>query len=301
LKNVGKDDKRGSKSGFDILKSDNIKTNFKSAEQYVEFLELRENKNKHINNLKFATTRNKHNQNNSSNKLDASSKAAILAMKIANRNKKNEVVTYPREELKAKTSRNLEYLENSMMKKLPFIIGVISKEKNNKNNLSKKSYGLKDLNEYLRTKKLKMNNLMENEISHSISKDILKKHHSVNICGKIIKIPDEFDLPGEKNFSDIKKDENIKEKLGTLIRNIISQRRKENEDKYKQFVKKYCRNIFGFKGKKKKNTSDEIKVENKLDYVAIDGKAYNKDDIKLITKIIFSRCNYYDKKRMSNE
>ena len=302
LKNVGKDDnKLGTKSDFDILKKDDIKTNFKSAEQYVEFLELRKNKNKRIVDLKFSTMRNNHKQNNNSEKLDAPSKAAILAMKIANRNKKNEVITYPKEKLEAKTSRNLEYLENSMIRKLPFIVDVISSEKNNKNYLNKKSYGLKDLNESLRSKKLMMNNIMENEISNSISKDIIKKHHSINLCGKIIKIPDEFDLPGEKNFSEITKDKNIKEKLGTLIRNIIEEKRKENDEKYKQFVKKYCRSIFGFKGKTGKNTSDEIKAENKLDYVAIDGKAYNKDDIKLITKIIFSRCNYYNKKRIYNE
>ena len=222
-------------------------------------------------------------------------------MKLEKRNKKNEIETYPKDKLKAKTSRNFIYLENSMIKKkFPFMVEITPKEKKHKN-LNKKKYCFKDLSENLGNKKLIMNNLMENEINNSISKDYMKKYHSISLYGKLIKIPKKYEIPGEKKFSEIEKDGNIKEKVNILIKHIISERRKVNDEKYKQFVKKYCRSIFGFKGNKLNNTADEIKAENKLDYVAIDGKPYNKNDIKLISNIIFHRCNYYNKKRNYNE
>ena len=292
LKSIGKEEK-------DILKNNDIKTHFKGAEQYIQFKELRENKNKFIKNLKFKTSKNNNKEKN--NNSEANNDAMILAMKLANRNKKNEIETYPKDKLKAKTSRNFDYLEKSFLKKkFPFMVEITPKEKNNKN-LNKKKYCFKDLNENLGNKKLIMNNLMENEINNSISKDYMKKHHSVSLYGKLFKIPKKYEIPGEKKFSEIEKDSNIKEKVNILIKHIISERRKVNDEKYKQFVKKYCRSIFGFKGNKLNNTADEIKAENKLDYVAIDGKPYNKNDIKLISNIIFHRCNYYNKKRNYNE
>ena len=83
----------------------------------------------------------------------------ILAMKLANRNKKNEIETYPKDKLKAKTSRNFDYLEKSFLKKkFPFMVEITPKEKNNKN-------------------------------LNTISKDYMKKHHSVSLYGKLFKIP----------------------------------------------------------------------------------------------------------------
>ena len=286
LKSIGKEEK-------DILNNDDIKTHFKGAEQYIEFKELRENKNKFIKTFKFRTTKNEHKEKNNSEKnIDA----IILAKKLENRNKKNEIETYPKDKLKAKTSRNFDYLD----KKFPFMVDITPKEKNHKN-LNKKKYCFKDLSKNLGNKKLIMNNLMENEINNAISKDYMKKHHSISLYGKLIKIPKKYEIPGEKKFSEIENDINRKDKVNILINQIISEKRKVNDEKYKLFVKKYCRSIFGFKGHKLNSTADEIKAENKLDYVAIDGKPYNKNDIKLISNIIFRRCNYYNKKRTYNE
>ena len=292
LKSIGKEEK-------DILKKDDIKTHFKGAEQYIQFKELRENKKKFIKNLKFPTTKNNQKQKN---KSEADNNAIILAMKLANRNKKNEIETYPKEKLKAKTSRNFDFLENSLIKKkFPFMVNITPKEEKQKN-LNKKRFSFKEQNKNLASKKLTMNNVMDNEISHSISKDFMKKHHSINVYGKLLNIPKGYELTGENDFYEIGKDNYLKEKINILIKQILSERRKINDEKYKIFVKKYCRSIFGFKGAKLHNTSDEMKAENKLDYVAIDGKPYNKkNDFKLISKIIFNRCNYYNKKRNYNE
>ena len=125
LKSIGKEEK-------DILKNNDIKTHFKGAEQYIQFKELRENKNKFIKNLKFKTSKNNNKEKN--NNSEANNDAMILAMKLANRNKKNEIETYPKDKLKAKTSRNFDYLEKSFLKKkFPFMVEITPKEKNNKN------------------------------------------------------------------------------------------------------------------------------------------------------------------------
>ena len=181
------------------------------------------------------------------------------------------------------------------------MVNITPKEEKQKN-LNKKRFSFKEQNKNLVSKKLTMNNVMDNEISHSISKDFMKKHHSINVYGKLLNIPKGYELTGENDFYEIGKDNYLKEKINILIKQILSERRKINDEKYKIFVKKYCRSIFGFKGAKLHNTSDEMKAENKLDYVAIDGKPYNKkNDFKLISKIIFHRCNYYNKKRNYNE
>ena len=291
LKSIGKEEK-------DILKKNDIKTHFRGAEQYILFKELRENKKKFVKNLKFKTTKNNEKEKK---KSEADDKAMILAMKLAKRNKKNEIETYPKDKLKSKKSRNFDFLENPLIKKkFPFMVNISPKEEKQKK-LNRKRFSFKEQNNNILNKKLTMNNLMDNEISHSISKDFMKKHHSINVYGKLLNIPKGYELAGDNDINDIGKDNDLKEKKNILIRQILSERRKMNDEKYKIFVKKYCRSIFGFKGVKLHNTSDEIKAENKLDYVAIDGKPYNKKDIKLISNIIFHRCNYYNKKRNYNE
>ena len=291
LKSIGKEEK-------DILKKNDIKTHFRGAEQYILFKELRENKKKFVKNLKFKTTKNNEKEKK---KSEADDKAMILAMKLAKRNKKNEIETYPKDKLKSKKSRNFDFLENPLIKKkFPFMVNISPKEEKQKK-LNRKRFSFKEQNNNILNKKLTMNNLMDNEISHSISKDFMKKHHSINVYGKLLNIPKGYELADDNDINDIGKDNDLKEKKNILIRQILSERRKMNDEKYKIFVKKYCRSIFGFKGVKLHNTSDEIKAENKLDYVAIDGKPYNKKDIKLISNIIFHRCNYYNKKRNYNE
>ena len=291
LKSIGKEEK-------DILKKNDIKTHFRGAEQYILFKELRENKKKFVKNLKFKTTKNNEKEKK---KSEVDDKAMILAMKLAKRNKKNEIETYPKDKLKSKKSRNFDFLENSLIKKkFPFMVNISPKEEKQKK-LNRKRFSFKEQNNNILNKKLTMNNLMDYEISHSISKDFMKKHHSINVYGKLLNIPKGYELADDNDINDIGKDNDLKEKKNILIRQILSERRKMNDEKYKIFVKKYCRSIFGFKGVKLHNTSDEIKAENKLDYVAIDGKPYNKKDIKLISNIIFHRCNYYNKKRNYNE
>jgi hypothetical protein len=278
LKSIGKEEK-------DILKKNDIKTHFRGAEQYILFKELRENKKKFVKNLKFKTTKNNEKEKEKK-KSEADDKAMILAMKLAKRNKKNEIETYPKDKLKSKKSRNFDFLENPLIKKkFPFMVNISPKEEKQKK-LNRKRFSFKEQNNNILNKKLTMNNLMDNEISHSISKDFMKKHHSINVYGKLLNIPKGYELANDNDINDIGKDNDLKEKKNILIRQILSERRKMNDEKYKIFVKKYCRSIFGFKGHKLNNTADEIKAENKLDYVAIDGKPYNKNDIKLISNII---------------
>ena len=81
---------------------------------------------------------------------------------------------------------------------------------------------------------------------------------------------------------------------------MSKERRKINNEKYKQFVKRFTRSIFGFRKKEIQEKVDKIKSENQNDYVILDGKFYQKKNIRKIANLIFRKCNYYNSKKESN-
>ena len=144
-----------------------------------------------------------------------------------------------------------------------------------------------------------MDDLMNKEINNSLEKDFMRKYDSINMFNNsgMLKIPSNCIFQNRYKFSEIKSNENLKDKLAFLIAEINKQKRKINDEKYKIFVKKYSRSLFGFKKKKLGNKVNDNKIENKLEYVDIDGKPYSKKDIKTISGIIFKKCNFYNTKK----
>ena len=297
LKLMGNEDtKTKVKNEFDALVKNDIKTYFKGASQYVQMQELKE---KNYQNLKNKTERDIKEKDKIQSSINNS---IIYDIKLEKRKKKILKEPIPKEKLKVKTAINISNKNSSRKKRPSSVINLnsklndISKQKKN-NNLNKKEYSLKDLNEEFKKKKLMMNSLIDNEINNSISKDFMNKYHSINLYGELVKFPKNCELPEDLNFIEIKKEKFLKEKLKNLLHYIEAERRKINDEKYKQFVKKFSRSLFGFKGRKLKTNMDDIKVENRLDYVVIDGKPFLKKDLKTISDIVFKKCNYYELKK----
>ena len=143
---------------------------------------------------------------------------------------------------------------------------------------------------------------MDKELNNSISKKYMQKYNSMNFFGEIINIPKNYEFEANDKFSEIKKDKNINAKRKLLLDHIIEQGKIVNDIKYKRFIKKFSKSIFGFKKKYNamKNV-DELKADNKVDYIVFEGKHYLKKDIKTLSDIVFKKCNYYNTKKLSEE
>ena len=128
---------------------------------------------------------------------------------------------------------------------------------------------MKNLNEGFRKKKLMMSESMSNEITKSISNEYMQKYNSMdlNAISSIVKLPKNIIIRKFQDFSELKNNEEFKEKFNLLSDEIEREKRKINNEKYFKFVKRFSRSIFGFKMKDK---LDEIKAENKQDYIKID-------------------------------
>lgn len=139
--------------------------------------------------------------------------------------------------------------------------------------------------------------LMNKEINESILDEFKKKYNSIQILNNSGNI--DFQKHGilfkYNDFTEKKKEENLKEKFENLTNIIDEEKRKTNNERYKKFEKKLSRSIFDFKSKETQKKIDEIENYNKKDYVILDGKAFKKDEIKKITKFLFCKCNYYNK------
>ena len=297
LQLMGNEDTKSKvRNEFEGLVKNGIKTYFKGSSEYVQLKELKEN---NFHNSKNETERNEKKKDEIQKSIN---NEIIYAIKLESRKKKILKEAIPKGKIKSKTARNISVKNNQRKKRPSSIIDLnskltnISKQKKS-NDLSKKEYSLKDLNEELRKKKIMMNSLIDNEINNSISKDFMNKYHSINLYGELVKFPKDCELPEDLNFLEIKKDKFLKEKLKNLLGHIEAEKRKINDEKYKQFVKKFSRSLFGFKGRKLKTNMDEIKLENKLDYIVIDGKPFLKKDLKTISDIVFKKCNYYTMKK----
>ena len=92
----------------------------------------------------------------------------------------------------------------------------------------------------------------------------------------------------------------MNQKLSILSEEISREKRKINNEKYKAFVKRFTRSIFGFGKKEIQDKVDKVKADNQIDYVVIEGKVYPKKNIKKVGELIFRKCNYYNNKIKPN-
>ena len=292
LQIMGKEENMNkTKNEYDILVKDDFKTHFKGSSQYIEFQELKEKKE---NNKRFETVRNNYKIDKDKTSLNNSIR---LALRNLHKDKSIKKEILAQEKLKAKTSRNIRIIKKFVKKK------DLTKENDYYKILSKNNYSIKDLNDSFKRKKLMMNYLMDKEMDKSLSKEFMKKYNSKNFFGDIVNIPKEYDYDIDDKFTEIKKEKNLEEKKKLLVDLIINEKRKLNDDYYYKFVKQFSKNIFGFKRKSRTKRFDDNsdKIENKSNYIIIDGKIYKKNDIIKIGKVIFKKCNYYNKKNDTKE
>ena len=288
LQNMGNEDNKiKSKNEYEILVKDDFKTHFKGASQYIEFIDT---KNKNDNQLR---------------KYALSKKRVVSSLRLRSTNMKNFNSFKPQESKKYKSSRNIKYTKMEELKRPTSVINFDFDKNNNKlllNKTYKKEYSLKDLSEDLKKMKLNMIDSMNKEISKSIAKDFMQRYNSVNLFDSSynLYIPKNIIIQNFHNFSEVKKDDNLNNKLKILSDEMSKERRKINNEKYKQFVKRFTRSIFGFRKKEIQEKVDKIKSENQNDYVILDGKFYQKKNIRKIANLIFRKCNYYNSKKESN-
>ena len=288
LQNMGNEDNKiKSKNEYEILVKDDFKTHFKGASQYIEFIDT---KNQNENQLR---------------KYALSKKRVVSSLRLRSTNMKNFNSFKLQESKKYKSSRNIKYTKMKELKRPASVINFDFDKNNNKlllNKTYKKEYSLKDLSEELKKMKLTMIDSMNKEINKSIAKDFMQKYNSVNLFDSSynLYIPKNILIQNFHNFSEVKKDDNLNKKLKILSDEMSKERRKINNEKYKQFVKRFTRSIFGFRKKEIQEKVDEIKSENQNDYVILDGKFYQKKNLRKIANIIFRKCNYYNNKKESN-
>ena len=246
------------------MQKDNFKTYFKGASQYIESLNLEE-------------------RNEKLKKYILSKKRAMSALKLKSKNT-TEFNNF--KGIKDTPSpRNKKIKKNKKIVR-PFSVINSNYHKTKTDNLlinksDKNDFNLKNLNEGFRKKKLMMSESMSNEITKSISNEYMQKYNSMdlNAISSIVKLPKNIIIRKFQDFSELKNNEEFKEKFNLLSDEIEREKRKINNEKYFKFVKRFSRSIFGFKMKDK---LDEIKAENKQDYIKIDNIIYPKKDIKTI-------------------
>ena len=139
---------------------------------------------------------------------------------------------------------------------------------------------------------------MNKEINNSIIKQYSNKYSflsDINNTGLINPKTLVFQNNSKKG-----NEKELKQKLTYLQEEIARQKRLRNKDKYEQFVKRFARSTYGFRKKEILNKLGDFQEDKKSDYVIIDGKVFQKNDIKNITDLIFTKCNYYNQKSDSN-
>ena len=277
-----KSKKLKAKNEYEVLMKDDFKTHFKGASQYVELLDEKEKKD----------NKRKKNYSSSNKRLNSS----LTLKSISSKNWKNFI---PQNTKKYKSSRNSKI---KILKRPSSVMNLIADKNKSENSLLinksyKKENSLKELNDEFRKKKLMMINSMNKEIKNSIASEFMNKYNSTYLIKNIntINVHQDLIFQNIRDFSG--RDEGLKEKLAKLSEDLEKERRRMHNEKYKQFVKRFTRSLFGFKSKEIQEKIDEVKAENKLDYVVIDGKVYSKKNIKSVADIIFRKCNYYNTKK----
>ena len=284
--------KNKAKNEYEVLVKDDFKTHFKGSSQYVQFRELKEE------NQKAKTLRNNYKSDINQSSLD---KAITLALKNTNKEKSIRKEILAQEKLKSKTSRNKRIIKKITVKKALSTKNIGSRNQNY-NNLYKTDYSFKVLNEPCKRRKLMMNDLIKKEIDKSLSKKFMKKYNSMYFLNNTINIPRDYYFEADDNFFGIKKKNGLDKKMKLLIDLIIKEQKIINNEKYYKYVKKLSKSFLSFKKKtRNKLLDDSDKENNKRRYIIIDGKKYPKKDIKVISDIIFKKCNYYNRKKETKD
>ena len=272
LKNIGINNNK-------IKTKKDFKTHFKGLSQFIELMESNEEKD------------NKLKRNNFLNKKT-----------ISSLNLRNNILKYMNNQ-SYKKSRNLKSNE---MKKIPRQRSSINLNRNYaKNNIllnkiNKKESNLNDIYFDYRKKELLMLKSMNKEINKSISKDFMKKYNSIAYFDNSsnIYIPEDINLKNLKKSPKKIKKENFQKKFELLTDEIAREQKQIHNKKYKIFVKKFAKSIFGFNKKEIRNEIDQIKTSNPFNNVAVDGKIYQKNDIKTLGNLILRKSNFYNKKNI---
>ena len=237
-----------------FFENNKFKTHFKGSSEYIlmKESEVKKEEKKKIKKLEILKRNNIKNKNESS--LD---KEITLTLRLLNKEQAIRKEKLIQEKVKAETLRE-EKIRKENIEKNPFLIKKIFLQNKRNKNLNKNDYIFKDLNETCKRKKIKMNYLINKEMEKSITKQFMKKYNSMKFFDNVIFIEKENDLEDDNNFEKTKYDKEQKEKKILLVEQIIKEKRKLNDKKYYDFVKKFSKGIFGFKRKMNKKNLVEL-------------------------------------------
>ena len=158
----------------------------------------------------------------------------------------------------------------------------------------------KGLCEESKIKKIKMNNLIKNEINKSIVNNYIDKYDIIKEFNKHNTInTNSLYFQGYHNNFIEKQDEHLNEKLKYLLK-VIKQRNKELMKENNNTSSSYMNSTGHFKSSNKKEKNKAKKVASN-DYILIDGQFISKKDIKALSDVIFTKCNFYKKKRAESQ
>ena len=277
------------KNEFECLVKDDFKTHFKGASQYISLKDMNDNHSNFLNIIQNNIQDN-YNQN-------IIKKRAMSALKLTNNSSMKNFLSE-----NINNNEQINKIVKKYKKKRPAsVITNKNQDFDFKYFMSKNQYSINDLSEEFKMKKIMMKNMMNKEINNSIMKQYISKYPLVSGANKQgIFNPKTFAL--QNRYLNETNEKELKEKLSYLQDVIAKEKRLRNKDKYKQFVKRFARSTFGFRKKEILQKLDDFKEDNKkCDFVIIDGKVYQINDMKNIANVIFTKCNYINKKSDSND
>jgi hypothetical protein len=146
-------------------------------------------------------------------------------------------------------------------------------------------------------KRIKMHSLINKEINNSIIKNYIDKYDIINEFNKnnVINTNNLFFQSGNHIIE--KEDDNLGGKLKYLIK-IIQRRNQE-------LMKENNNNVYINSGSHfkalNKNEKKNIKRFANHDYILIDGQFIAKNDIKTLSDVMFTKCNFYRKKKSHSQ
>ena len=301
------------------LFNDNRKLYFKGASQYIS--------------LKLVKPKEKRFRNGSSDDLNDQDISVIYTDKnIYFKKANNLTIKNGKHNKKTKNIKQLEKqksmpdVNNDKEKKPKINMNLFSPSNKNQNNYLNKYLSLdyshkdksnsplnriaeenlafedspKGLCEESKIKKLKMNNMIKNEINKSIVNNYIDKYDIIKEFNKHNTInTNSLYFQSYNNHITEKRDEHLKEKLKYLVK-IIKQRNKEiaKENNITSSSNLNSHGHFKLSNKKEKKKKKNVASN---DYVLIDGQFISKEDIKSISDIIFTKCKFYTKKKIHSQ
>ena len=278
--------------------NDNRKMYFNGASQYINLKLVKPNRKKHHisedeisviytdKNIYFKKIRNAMNKNNNEhgNKLPRQQSVPNILNDFSKIN--NNIFTPVNQNQNSHESYIKKYLNN-----LP--------KNSNKNQLLEENLFSNDnydnvqgLCEESKIKRIKMHSLINKEINNSIIKNYIDKYDIINEFNKnnVINTNNLFFQSGNHIIEKV--DDNLGGKLKYLTK-VIQKRNKE-------LMKENNNNVYINSGSHFKVLNKNEKKRNrfaKYDYILIDGKFIAKNDIKTLSDVLFTKCNFYRKKK----